>query len=154
MNLSRETRDVRTHGRFKSATVVRGRLHLPRGTAPRSPREGGPWLWAGRTKRSRASVTTMIKTIEAIEPIAVSADTLTTIPVRASTRAELQRLKSGGQSYDDVIRAILEELEEQDPWFQEMEQRLKDIHSGKAKLEPIESLYTKYPPSRARRSPR
>ncbi|HLM90492.1 MAG TPA: hypothetical protein VK424_00315 [Thermoplasmata archaeon] len=96
----------------------------------------------------------MIKTNEAIEPIAVSADALTTIPVRASTRAELQRLKSGGQSYDDVIRAILEELEEQDPWFQEMEQRLKDIHSGKAKLEPIESLYTKYPPSRVRRSPR
>jgi predicted CopG family antitoxin len=80
----------------------------------------------------------------------MAADPLTTIPVRESTRAELQRLKSGGQSYDDLIRAILEELEEQDPWFKEMEQRLEDIHSGKAKLEPIESLYEKYPPSRTR----
>ncbi len=105
-------------------------------------------------RRQKRSVTIIIKTSEAIEPIAMSADALTTISVRASTRAELQRLKSGGQSYDEVIRAILEELEEQDPWFQEMEQRLKDIHSGKAKLEPIESLYAKYPPSRARRSPR
>ncbi|MCI4373552.1 MAG: hypothetical protein L3K02_07930 [Thermoplasmata archaeon] len=84
----------------------------------------------------------------------MTADALTTIPLRASTRAELQRLKSGGQSYDDVIRAILEELEEQDPWFQEMERRLTDIHSGKAKVEPIEPLYAKYPPSKARRSPR
>jgi predicted CopG family antitoxin len=99
-------------------------------------------------------VTITIKTIDVIESIDMSTDALTTIPVRASTRAELQRLKSGGQSYDEVIRAILEELEEQDPWFQEMEQRLKDIHSGKSKLEPIESLYAKYPPSRARRSSR
>ncbi|MGA7861938.1 MAG: addiction module protein [Thermoplasmata archaeon] len=84
----------------------------------------------------------------------MASDPLTTIPVRVSTRAELQRLKSGGQSYDEVIRAILEELEEQDPWFQEMEQRLADIHSGKVKLEPIESLYAKYPPSGTRRSHR
>ncbi|MCI4373589.1 MAG: hypothetical protein L3K02_08120 [Thermoplasmata archaeon] len=82
------------------------------------------------------------------------ADALTTIPVRASTRDELQRLKSGGQSYDDVIRAVLEELEEKDPWFEEMERRLNDIHSRKAKLQPIETLYAKYPPSRVRRSPR
>jgi len=84
----------------------------------------------------------------------MASDPLTTIPLRTSTRAELQRLKSGGQSYDDVIRAILEELEEQDPWFQEMEQRLADIHSGKVQLEPIETLYGKYPPSRTRRTRR
>lgn len=84
----------------------------------------------------------------------MAADPLTTIPVRESTRAELQRLKTGGQSYDEVIRAILEELEEQDPWFQEMEQRLADIHAGKATLVPIETLYAKYPPSKVRRSKR
>jgi predicted CopG family antitoxin len=84
----------------------------------------------------------------------MAADPLTTIPVRESTRAELQRLKTGGQSYDEVIRAILEELEEQDPWFHEMEQRLADIHAGKVKLVPIETLYAKYPPSKVRRSGR
>jgi predicted CopG family antitoxin len=84
----------------------------------------------------------------------MAADPLTTIPVRKSTRAELQRLKTGGQSYDEVIRAILEELEEQDPWFQEMATRLADLHSGKAKLEPIEHLFAKYPPTRTRRSTR
>jgi predicted CopG family antitoxin len=99
-------------------------------------------------------VTITIRSIETIEPIAMAADPLTTIPLRASTRAELQRLKSGGQSYDDVIRAILEELEGQDPWFQEMEQRLENIHSGKAKLEPVETIYAKYPPTKTRRSHR
>lgn len=84
----------------------------------------------------------------------MAADPLTTIPVRASTRSELQRLKSGGQSYDDVIRSILEELEERDPWFQEMERRLDDIHSGKLKLEPIESLYEKDRRARSQRAPR
>jgi hypothetical protein len=53
----------------------------------------------------------------------MAADPLTTIPVRGSARAELQRLKSGGQSYDQVIRAI---LEKRDPWFAEMEQRVAD----------------------------
>ena len=84
----------------------------------------------------------------------MAADRLTTIPVRASTRSELQRLKSGGQSYDDVIRSILEELEERDPWFQEMERRLDYIHSGKLKLEPIESLYEKDRRARSQRTPR
>lgn len=84
----------------------------------------------------------------------MAADPLTTIPVRASTRAELQRLKSGGQSYDDVIRGILEELEEQDPWFREMEKRIQEVHSGRVKFEPIESLYAKFPPTRRRRAKR
>ncbi len=84
----------------------------------------------------------------------MTSDPLTTIPVRASTRTELSRLKTGGQSYDAVIRAILEELEERDPWFQEMERRLGDIHSGKLKLEPIETLYETYRTSRTRRSRR
>jgi hypothetical protein len=35
----------------------------------------------------------------------MATDVLTTIPVRESTRAKLQRLKTGGQSYDEVIRA-------------------------------------------------
>jgi predicted CopG family antitoxin len=73
----------------------------------------------------------------------MAADPLTTIPVRESTRAELQRLKTGGQSYDQVIRAILEELEERDPWFAEMEQRIADWKNGKTKLEPIETLFEK-----------
>lgn len=84
----------------------------------------------------------------------MSAKTLTTIPVRQSTRAALQRLKTGGQSYDEVIRAILEELEESDPWFEEMEQRLKDIHSGKVRLEPIEALYARHRTKRPRTSER
>jgi hypothetical protein len=84
----------------------------------------------------------------------MGADPLTTIPVRESTRAELQRLKTGGQSYDAVIRAIMEEWAEQDPWFQEMEGRLADLHTGKAKLEPIETHFAKYPPTRTRRSTR
>lgn len=102
------------------------------------------------------AVTTIvaIKALGAIGIIAMAADRLTTIPVRASTRSELQRLKSGGQSYDDVIRSILEELEERDPWFQEMERRLDYIHSGKLKLEPIESLYEKDRRARSQRTPR
>ncbi len=81
----------------------------------------------------------------------MSADPLTTIPVRASTRAELQRLKSAGRSYDDVIRGIPEEPEEKDPWFQEMEARLDAVHAGKVRLEPIDTLYAKYRGSKARR---
>ncbi len=81
----------------------------------------------------------------------MTAEPLTTISVRASTRTQLQRLKSAGKTYDDVIRGILEELEGNDPWFREMEQRIEDVHSGKAKLEPIETLYAKY---RARRPSR
>ena len=81
----------------------------------------------------------------------MAADPLTTIPVRESTRAELQRLKTGGQSYDQVIRAILEELEERDPWFGEMEQRIADWKAGKVKLEPIETLLEKDRKSRARK---
>lgn len=79
----------------------------------------------------------------------MAADPLTTIPVRESTRAELQRLKTGGQSYDQVIRAILEELEERDPWFAEMEQRIADWKAGKTTLEPIETLFEKDQKSRA-----
>lgn len=82
----------------------------------------------------------------------MAADPLTTISVRASTRAELERLKTGGQSYDEVIRAILEELEERDPWFAEMEQRISDWKQGKVKLEPIETLLEK--DQRARKSAR
>lgn len=82
----------------------------------------------------------------------MAVDPLTTISVRASTRAELQRLKTGGQSYDEVIRAILEELEERDPWFAEMEQRISDWKQGKIKLEPVETLLEK--DQRARKSSR
>lgn len=82
----------------------------------------------------------------------MAADPLTTISVRASTRAELEKLKTGGQSYDEVIRAILEELEERDPWFAEMEQRISDWKQGKVKLEPIETLLEK--DQRARKSAR
>jgi Arc/MetJ-type ribon-helix-helix transcriptional regulator len=69
--------------------------------------------------------------------------------VRESTRAELQRLKAGGQSYDEVIRAILEELEERDPWLAEMEQRIADWKKGKVKAEPIETLLEKDRAARA-----
>lgn len=82
----------------------------------------------------------------------MAVDPLTTISVRASTRAELERLKTGGQSYDEVIRAILEELEERDPWFAEMEQRISDWKEGKIRLEPIETLREK--DHRARKSSR
>jgi predicted CopG family antitoxin len=81
----------------------------------------------------------------------MAVDPLTTISVRASTRAELERLKTGGQSYDEVIRAILEELEERDPWFAEMEQRISDWKIGKIKLEPIETLWDKDQQARARK---
>jgi hypothetical protein len=50
----------------------------------------------------------------------IAVEPVTTTPVQESTRGERQRLKTGGQSYDAVIRAI---LEEPDPWFAEMEQR-------------------------------
>jgi predicted CopG family antitoxin len=79
----------------------------------------------------------------------MAADPLTTIPVRESTRAQLQRLKTGGQSYDQVIRSILEELEERDPWFAEMEQRIADWKNGRTKLEPIETLFEKDERARA-----
>jgi predicted CopG family antitoxin len=82
----------------------------------------------------------------------MAADPLTTISVRESTRLELQRLKTGGQSYDEVIRNILEELEERDPWFAEMEQRISDWKNGKVKLEPIETLWEKDRRSRTGKS--
>jgi predicted CopG family antitoxin len=82
----------------------------------------------------------------------MAADPLTTISVRESTRLELQRLKTGGQSYDEVIRNILEELEERDPWFAEMEQRISDWKNGKVKLEPIETLWEKDQRSRTGKS--
>jgi predicted CopG family antitoxin len=81
----------------------------------------------------------------------MAVDPLTTISVRASTRAELERMKTGGQSYDEVIRAILEELEGRDPWFAEMEQRISDWKIGKIKLEPIETLWDKDQQTRARK---
>jgi predicted CopG family antitoxin len=94
----------------------------------------------------------VINALAAITYSSMDADPLTTIPVRESTRAELQRLKSGGQSYDEVIRAILEELEERDPWFAEMEQRVADWKEGKIKLEPIETLWDKDKKARVRKS--
>lgn len=84
----------------------------------------------------------------------MASDPLTTISVRQSTRAELERRKSGGQSYDEVIRGILEELEERDPWFAEMEQRIADWKQGKIKLEPIETLWEKDQRSRGRKPDR
>jgi predicted CopG family antitoxin len=82
----------------------------------------------------------------------MTVDPLTTISVRESTRAELQRLKSGGQSYDEVIRAILEELEERDPWFAEMERRVAEWKQETVKLEPIETLWDKDKKARARKT--
>jgi hypothetical protein len=80
----------------------------------------------------------------------MAADPITTISVRASTRAELEQLKTGGQTYDDVIRAILEALEERDPWFDEMERRIDEVRSGKVKPEPIEALLARDRRSRPR----
>lgn len=91
-----------------------------------------------------------INTVGPMVTMTMASDPLTTIPVRASTRAELEHLKTGGQSYDDLIRAILEELEERDPWFEEMQGRIDDWRSGRAKLEPIESLREKDRRSRKR----
>jgi predicted CopG family antitoxin len=70
----------------------------------------------------------------------MATDPLTTIPVRSSTRAELQQLKTGGQSYDDLIRTLLEKLDSQDPWYREMEDRIDEWRGGETKLEPIETL--------------
>ena len=95
--------------------------------------------------------TTAIIIINTIGIITMAADPLTTIPVRTSTRSALQRLKSAGRSYDDVIREILDELEENDPWFQEMDARMEAVHSGKVKLEPVETLYAKYRAAKVRR---
>jgi hypothetical protein len=79
-------------------------------------------------------------TIAPMDAMTMASDPLTTIPVRASTRAELEQLKTGGQSYDDLIRALLEELESRDPWFDEMAQRIDDWRSGSVKPKPIETL--------------
>ena len=79
----------------------------------------------------------------------MTTDRLTTISVRASTRAELEQLKTGGQSYDDVIRAILEALEARDPWYDGMERRIDDWRAGKVKLEPIETLRSRDARSRS-----
>lgn len=78
-----------------------------------------------------------------IEPIEMASDPLTTIPVHASTRDALARLKAGGQSYDDVIHAIIEELKARDPWLEEMRGRLEEIKAGKVKLVPFEALQAK-----------
>ena len=82
----------------------------------------------------------LIYTGVTVEISAMAADPLTTIPIRASTRAELEILKTGGQSYDDLIRALLEELEARDPWYEEMERRIGEVRSGRVKAEPIETL--------------
>ncbi|MCI4334550.1 MAG: hypothetical protein L3K04_02830 [Thermoplasmata archaeon] len=82
----------------------------------------------------------------------MAADPLTTIPLRASTRAELAQLTTGGHSYDGLIRAILEELEARDPWFDEMDRRIEDWHAGRVKLRPIELLRAADPQSRKRGS--
>jgi hypothetical protein len=69
---------------------------------------------------------TGVRAIKTMDMIGMASNPLTTIPVRASTRAELEHLKTGGQSYDDLIRAILEELETRDPWYDERERRIND----------------------------
>jgi len=91
-----------------------------------------------------------IKAVDSIATMSMASDPLTTIPLRASTRAELEHLKTGGQTYDDLIRAILEELEARDPWFDEMALRIDDWHKGKVSLEPIETLREKDRHSRKR----
>ena len=80
-----------------------------------------------------------------------AADPRTTIPARVSTHAELPRLKSGGQSYDDVIRVLLDELEEREPWYAEIEQRVTDWKEGRIMLEPSETPWDKDEKARARK---
>lgn len=58
----------------------------------------------------------------------------TSIQVHPATKDALERLKAGGQSYDDVIQALLEDREEHDPWLDEMEKRIEDVKSGRVKL--------------------
>lgn len=81
-----------------------------------------------------------VKATDSMEASAVAIDPLTTISVRTLTRTKLKRLKLGGQSYDDVIRAVLAELKQRSPWFDEMERRISQIQSGVVKSQPIKSL--------------
>ena len=66
----------------------------------------------------------------------------TTISVRDSTRARLEALKTGGQSYDEVIQELLA-LAEHDPWIEEMGQRIQDVRAGRASTGAIEDLWKK-----------
>lgn len=84
---------------------------------------------------------TLNYTVNTVEISAMAADPLTTIPIRTSTRDELESLKTGGQSYDDLIRALLEELETRDPWYKKMERRIGEVRSGRIKTEPTETLF-------------
>jgi hypothetical protein len=81
-----------------------------------------------------------VMTIASIDAMTMATDPWTTIPVRASTRAELEQLRTGGQNFDALLRALLEELESRDPWFDEMAQRIDDWRSGSVKPKPIETL--------------
>lgn len=64
----------------------------------------------------------------------------TTIQVQESTKEALEHLKAGRQSYDEVIQALLQEREAQDPWWEEMTGRMEAVKSGKEKLLPQSAL--------------
>lgn len=58
----------------------------------------------------------------------------TTIAIKQGTRARLEALKTGGQSFDDVVSALLNEREQVDPWLHEGLRRIEEVRTGKAKL--------------------
>ena len=58
----------------------------------------------------------------------------TTIAIKQGTRVRLEAMKTGSQTFDDVISALLNEREEVDPWLQEGLRRIEEVQSGKVKL--------------------
>lgn len=78
-------------------------------------------------------------TMSAMDRMEMASTRATTISVRDTTRAHLEALKSGGQSYDDVIQELLK-LAEHDPWIEEMGNRIEEVRTGRARTGPIEDL--------------
>ncbi len=58
----------------------------------------------------------------------------TTIAIKQATRVRLEALKTGGQSFDDVISGLLKEREEVEPWLEEGLRRIKEVRTGKVEL--------------------
>jgi predicted CopG family antitoxin len=75
-----------------------------------------------------------------IDIMDMQAEHATTISVRSSTRERLESLKTGGQSYDDVIDQLLNQAEDPE-WLEEMGRRILEHRSGKVEAEPIERLW-------------
>ena len=65
---------------------------------------------------------------------------VTTIQVQESTKEALEHLKAGRQTYDEVIRALIQEREAHDPWWEEMASRMEAVKSGKEQLLPQRAL--------------